>query len=1461
MATISTDADYSAGSYSNNEGFTITQGAKFTIDQSTIDLRNMRCTSFGECLVKNESTTTPIIVSLGSTGGTARWQFTAGGISTIQGEWIVLGTGDGVAGQTFNIPQAQGVNGIGTQDVPVIEGLFIDDNDTLRDGTSIPQLCLEVDSASYTNATDHERGGNVFTFDVVAQTVTFKRAVPVGKNVVIPNIIFYTSTNFTGASEFDILASSTGTFNWDKCLWSGKFDCALNNGKKITLNNLCMHTSLVKQFNLTSQVEPPVLQNVILKSLSNTVLNISNSASAGSFKNLWVESYNDASNNIINCSNSSSPYLEKIVTTNYSYGTGTLTNNNNRAAIITTSGNSTFYDIFNFVPMQTILFGSNGSNCVADNIKFQFGCREDGTGQANTGAIRLSNCSNNVITNVEQIKAGPLYFYGIGVICAAGTSNNTIDNVIFRSGAAGSGNNRIDNVANDGGFQNRYNNFTMYGHYKDTHVVTGANSLGATFTNFYTIDKQNETAADFRVGARVRAEQIYLNNTNNSGNGNFDPSATASGVDSLSVMGIRNTANGGLIDKTDGLFYLRMSPTDQQTDYFTTVTQTGVIFFNNNNVLYIENSGDVVELESFVHHNVSAIGSSLVKQGSGTGSFSVTVKMRRPEGTYTNYVATTQSDMQVAYSSLPSDSQHRVQFKFRIERTSTNLTQYLQGLRFNVTLTGDDYPFVLDPGIINVTNGTTYTVDAGKKFVVDTDSITEFTISGIIPKEIETIGTGSTTIIGIDNAKVTTTTISGTGTLALGDGLNPSSNWVVGSGTLTLTGTESDLLGLRGLADVDYADAGGKIVYTVNDTTRIIIPGTGDLTIDSDVEQLVCGVTPANGTNTLVIQSGGRLQLGLAKNVGGFTIYSGGPAIVFNNDTSEPLFTVTHGWANFIIQNGGRLDWYGGEIQTVGQLGVLSGAIFRTYSSEAIFVSVPSKLQSSRPEAYIRQDTTNIEVNGLVNKFGIFLSVGKPTVFKGYEPISSGSAIDMSNQSQSSTYYDYENLIAGKGNTRDIGGKHSTWLRLLNTNLGSDIIVTSQESTAGSDQDYIVESKKSLLLNYIDEEGTILENAKVYMRDTDHGSRLAASQIGSNVDYVADRIYTGTSDVSGDIDFTSVSNAILISVHHHSQESGNVIYDIFDSRGLQNDNTDLFTFLSISYLQTPANVTLEMKGTGILNHSQVLVTDLLLTESNKATVDAYTELETPQKFYDRAKSYLYDNFQGEATTIVTREGNVIDCGGYDLVVDATTSSVFDLTGNTITIKASTFVGELITTGTITFVNGATIDGAYTDTNGTVRLVNVSAMVTDTSTNPIGSANCLVYQQTPEAITSITRSGSVATVTKTSHNLNVGDYFIVRGANEIEYNRLHQVTNVIDANSFEYNVSGTPSTPATGTITLQIVYLNGLTNASGYISNVVNYISDQPVVAIIRKSLYKNASLNATLTTIGAEIQASLISDQ
>jgi hypothetical protein len=389
------------------------------------------------------------------------------------------------------------------------------------------------------------------------------------------------------------------------------------------------------------------------------------------------------------------------------------------------------------------------------------------------------------------------------------------------------------------------------------------------------------------------------------------------------------------------------------------------------------------------------------------------------------------------------------------------------------------------------------------------------------------------------------------------------------------------------------------------------------------------------------------------------------------------------------------------------------GAEFRTYSNEAIFVSVPSALQISRPEAYIRMQTSDQVIDGFVNKFGILLMIGKPTSFRGYEPISSGSAIDMSNQSTSSSYYDFQDLIAGKGNTRDVGGKHKTWVRLLNTNLGSNITVTAQGSTQ-NDQKYIVESRKGLQFKYSDVGGSAVQNAKVYMADTDNGERLPANQVGTNTSYTSDNVYSGVSTASGIIDFSSVADSILLSVYHHSNTNGNAIYDLFDSRGNNNDTSDLFTFNSISYLQGIATTTLELKGTGTLVQEQVLITDLNITEANKAVVDAYTTINNSEELYDRSKAELFDNYLGEAETTLARSGNTIDAGAYNVTIDAIASSAFDITGNLITIKASTFTGDMVTTGFITLANGAIFNGVRTDANGTINpdqpisITNISA---------------------------------------------------------------------------------------------------------------------------------------------------------
>lgn len=71
----------------------------------------------------------------------------------------------------------------------------------------------------------------------------------------------------------------------------------------------------------------------------------------------------------------------------------------------------------------------------------------------------------------------------------------------------------------------------------------------------------------------------------------------------------------------------------------------------------------------------------------------------------------------------------------------------------------------------------------------------------------------------------------------------------------------------------------------------------------------------------------------------------------------------------------------------------------------------------------------------------------------------------------------------------------------------------------------------------------------------------------------------------------------------------------------------------------------------------------------------------------------------------------------------------------------------------------------------------------------------------KAVTSITFSAGTATVTTTAaHGLSTGQYVVVRGANQDEYNLVTAVT-VTGADTFTYPVVNSPTTPATGTITV------------------------------------------------------------
>lgn len=80
-----------------------------------------------------------------------------------------------------------------------------------------------------------------------------------------------------------------------------------------------------------------------------------------------------------------------------------------------------------------------------------------------------------------------------------------------------------------------------------------------------------------------------------------------------------------------------------------------------------------------------------------------------------------------------------------------------------------------------------------------------------------------------------------------------------------------------------------------------------------------------------------------------------------------------------------------------------------------------------------------------------------------------------------------------------------------------------------------------------------------------------------------------------------------------------------------------------------------------------------------------------------------------------------------------------------------------------------------------------------------------------AVSTITRSGSTATVTQTGHGYVTNDYIRIKGADQDEYNGIFFITKIND-DQYSYTVSGTPATPATGTVE-SVIANNPLTHYS------------------------------------------------
>lgn len=147
----------------------------------------------------------------------------------------------------------------------------------------------------------------------------------------------------------------------------------------------------------------------------------------------------------------------------------------------------------------------------------------------------------------------------------------------------------------------------------------------------------------------------------------------------------------------------------------------------------------------------------------------------------------------------------------------------------------------------------------------------------------------------------------------------------------------------------------------------------------------------------------------------------------------------------------------------------------------------------------------------------------------------------------------------------------------------------------------------------------------------------------------------------------------------------------------------------------------------------------------------------------------------DACSMVATSGNIIRENAAVGQIAAATS--ITRSGEVATV---TRTAHGLATGNLVMIRGAT----QAEYNGVKRVTVVDA---NSFTIPVGAI--------PITLTSITRSGSTATVTKASHGLTTGDYVIIKNAAQADYNGEFQVT-LLDANTFTYAVSGAPATPAT-----------------------------------------------------------------
>lgn len=528
--------------------------------------------------------------------------------------------------------------------------------------------------------------------------------------------------------------------------------------------------------------------------------------------------------------------------------------------------------------------------------------------------------------------------------------------------------------------------------------------------------------------------------------------------------------------------------------------------------------------------------------------------------------------------------------------------------------------------------------------------------------------------------------------------------WSLTNGVLVQTGTDTSLSGLDGLVPVTVTDHGFHKVYDVGATP---IRVEGSLTIASSArEQLIFGGDVGHDVVDLEIAPGATLTAGAKR----------ADPLLYDYQWNIPAFSEKVGPTGYGDTNGqsgegqgssgrrssiwvrGTFNMYGRRANARSVNNSVDGVIRLEYS--AIRGIQASYLHGHRVTLF----------NSLFNGFNFVAG-------QAYEQLLGWSVEDalvtISNSSPDGGVFSVTNVPRLPGADLMKNGRSSGTaprVNFFNLASGSDYQVSSN----GRQWDAYL--YRRIGTNVVDLAGAPLPDTKVFTVGSPGTGAVRQPDPSGRLEY--------------DFNFAYFSSR------------GGVRAPVFYTKN-QDASADLIDVFYYAYGYTVAALTnVSLRGVDRLEQLVQLLPDFSITEPDRSVALGYAELETARKWYDRTAAETYVAYAGQRNLPIARSGAEIDARALNVVVDPTAAGAYDLTGNTLTIKAGVFTGDITTTGTVTEINGAVVQGVVTDANGT-RFPATSLEITgfepgsDIVVLPAGSG-----ERTPLAIYDDVQSSSV-----------------------------------------------------------------------------------------------------------------------